>query len=171
MHQAAWGTEVVEIDDGADVLDFDFDEARHETLVIEHVRVDTSTVRDLKSSRSSTSVCLALTMTSPPSSWHPEPSQGGDAKREGPRGVLDTALRFTAAGKKWDEAYRKLCRTLGLGHKRPIPKHEIRTHTRRSSRKLRVVVLYAGNARPRNYHCDSAPSTASAKFPPGSPAA
>ena len=26
------------------------------------------------------------------------------------------ACRFTVAGKKWDQAYRKLCHTLGLGH-------------------------------------------------------
>ena len=80
---------------------------------ISDVRVDTSTVRDLRNAKNTRIASALVLATSPPSSWSRE---SGVAGREGPRGVLDTACRFTVAGAKWSNAYLKLVRTLGLGH-------------------------------------------------------
>ena len=37
-------------------------------------------------------------------------------RRDGARGVIDTAARYTVAGKAWDCAYRQICVGRGVGH-------------------------------------------------------
>ena len=37
-------------------------------------------------------------------------------RREGARGVIDTAARYTVAGRSWDRAYRQICAERGVGH-------------------------------------------------------
>ena len=37
-------------------------------------------------------------------------------RREGARGVIDTAARYTVAGRAWDRAYRQICAERGVGH-------------------------------------------------------
>ena len=37
-------------------------------------------------------------------------------RREGARGVIDTAARYTIAGRAWDRAYRRICAERGIGH-------------------------------------------------------
>ena len=37
-------------------------------------------------------------------------------RREGARGVIDTAARYTVAGRAWDRAYRQICAERGIGH-------------------------------------------------------
>ena len=36
-------------------------------------------------------------------------------RREGARGVIDTAARHTVAGRAWDRAYRQICAVRGIG--------------------------------------------------------
>ena len=37
-------------------------------------------------------------------------------RREGARGVIDTAARYTVAGRAWDRAYSRTCAERGIGH-------------------------------------------------------
>ena len=37
-------------------------------------------------------------------------------RREGARGVIDTAARYTVASRAWDRAYRQICAERGIGH-------------------------------------------------------
>ena len=37
-------------------------------------------------------------------------------RREGARGVIDTAARHTVAGSSWDRAYHRICAERGIGH-------------------------------------------------------
>ena len=37
-------------------------------------------------------------------------------RREGARGVIDTAARDTVVGRAWDRAYRQICAESGIGH-------------------------------------------------------
>ena len=37
-------------------------------------------------------------------------------RREGARGVIDTAARYTVAGRAWDRACRQICAERGIGH-------------------------------------------------------
>ena len=37
-------------------------------------------------------------------------------RREGARGVIDTAALYTVAGRAWDRAYRQICAERGVGH-------------------------------------------------------
>ena len=37
-------------------------------------------------------------------------------RREGARGVIDIAARYTGAGRAWDRAYRQICAERGIGH-------------------------------------------------------
>ena len=37
-------------------------------------------------------------------------------RREGARGVIDTAAQYTVAGRAWDRAYRRICADRGIGH-------------------------------------------------------
>ena len=37
-------------------------------------------------------------------------------RRKGARGVIDTAARYTVAGRAWDRAYRQICAERGIGH-------------------------------------------------------
>ena len=37
-------------------------------------------------------------------------------RREGARGVIDTAARYTVAGRAWDRAHRRICAERGIGH-------------------------------------------------------
>ena len=37
-------------------------------------------------------------------------------RKEGARGVIDTAARYTVAGIAWDRAYRQICAERGIGH-------------------------------------------------------
>ena len=37
-------------------------------------------------------------------------------RKEGARGVIDTAARYTVAGRVWDRAYRQICAERGIGH-------------------------------------------------------
>ena len=70
------------------------------TRQILSVQVDVSDVRLLR-----TSTRLVLAMSS---------MDGG--RREGARGVIDTAARYTVAGRAWDRAYRQICAERGIGH-------------------------------------------------------
>ena len=63
------------------------------------VQVDVSDVRLL---RPTTSLVLAMNSM--------------DVGRRGARGVIDTAARFTVAGRAWDRAYRQICAERGIGH-------------------------------------------------------
>ena len=65
-----------------------------------NVQVDVSDVRLLRPS-----TCLVLAMKSK-----------GVGRREGARGLIDTAARYTAAGRAWDRAYRQICADRGIGH-------------------------------------------------------
>ena len=69
------------------------------TLQILSVQVDVSDVRLL---RPSTRLVLVMN------------SMVG--RREGARGVIDTAARYTVAGRAWDSAYRQICAERGIGH-------------------------------------------------------
>ena len=84
------GANAVEHLDAVDEEVFDYDDAREAMMV----SVDTSAVKELRSSRLASALVLA---TSPPASWT---GASGVAKREGPRGVLDTACRYTVAGQR-----------------------------------------------------------------------
>ena len=39
-----------------------------------------------------------------------------DVGRRRARGVIDTAARYTVAGRAWDRAYRQICAERGIGH-------------------------------------------------------
>ena len=41
-------------------------------------------------------------------------------RREGGRGVIDTAARHTVAGRAWDRAYRQICVERGMWERRPV---------------------------------------------------
>ena len=64
------------------------------------VHVDVSDVRFL---RPSTSLVLAVISMDV-------------GRREGERGVIDTAARYTVAGRAWDRTYRQICAERGIGH-------------------------------------------------------
>ena len=64
------------------------------------VQVDVSDVRFL---RPSTRLVLAV-------------NSMDVGRREGARGVIDTAARYTIAGRAWDRAYRQICAERGIGH-------------------------------------------------------
>ena len=70
------------------------------TRQILSVQVDVSDVRLL---RSSTRLVLAMNFMDV-------------GRREGARGVIDTAARYTVAGRAWDRAYRQICAERGIGH-------------------------------------------------------
>ena len=70
------------------------------TRQILSVQVDFSDVRFLRPS-----TCLVLAMNSI-----------DVARMEGARGVIDTAARYTVAGRAWDRAYRRICAERGIGH-------------------------------------------------------
>ena len=69
------------------------------TRQILSVQVDVSDVRFL---RPSTRLVLAV-------------NSMDVGRREG-RGVIDTAARYTVAGRAWDRAYRRICAERGIGH-------------------------------------------------------
>ena len=64
------------------------------------VQVDVSDVRFL---RPSTRLVLAV-------------NSMDVGRREGARGVIGTAARYTVAGRAWDRAYRRICAERGNGH-------------------------------------------------------
>ena len=70
------------------------------TRQIVSVQVDVSDARFLRPS-----TCLVLAVNSM-----------DVGRREGARGVIDTAARYTVAGRAWDRAYRQICVARGIGH-------------------------------------------------------
>ena len=70
------------------------------TRQILSVQVDVSDVRFL---RPSTRLVLAV-------------NSMDVGRREGARGVIDTAARYTVAGRAWDRACRQICAERGIGH-------------------------------------------------------
>ena len=70
------------------------------TRQILSVQVDVSVVRLL---RPSTRLVLAM-------------NSMDVGRREGARGVIDTAARYTVAGRAWDRAYRQICAKRCIGH-------------------------------------------------------
>ena len=70
------------------------------TRQILSVQVDVSDVRLL---RPSTRLVLAM-------------NSMDVGRREGASGVIDTAARYTVAGRVWDRAYRQICAERGIGH-------------------------------------------------------
>ena len=80
------------------------------TRQILSVQVDVSEVRLL---RPSTRLVLAM-------------NSMDVGRREGARGVIDTAARHTVAGRAWDRAYRQICAERGIGHLiNVIPESEV----------------------------------------------
>ena len=88
---------VIELED--DVQEFEPNQDAG-TRQILSVQVDVSDVRFL---RPSTRLVLAV-------------NSMAVGRREGARGVIDTAARYTVAGRAWDRAYRQICADRGIGH-------------------------------------------------------
>ena len=68
--------------------------------VVLSVQVDVSDVRFL---RPSTRLVLAV-------------NSMDVGRREGARGVIDSAAPYTVAGRAWDRAYSQICAERGIGH-------------------------------------------------------
>ena len=88
---------VIELEDEVQELEPNQDAGTRQIL---SVQVDVSDVRLL---RPSTRLVLAM-------------NSMDVGRREGARGVIDTAARYTVAGRAWDSAYRQICAERGIGH-------------------------------------------------------
>ena len=88
---------VIEIEDEVQEFEPNQDAGTRQIL---SVQVDVSDVRLL---RPSTRLVLAM-------------NSMDVGRREGARGVIDTAARYTVAGRAWDRAYRQMCAERGIGH-------------------------------------------------------
>ena len=88
---------MIELEDGVQEFEPSQDKGTRQIL---SVQVDVSDVRLL---RPSTRLVLAI-------------NSMDVGRREGARGVIDTAARYTVAGRAWDRAYRQICAERGIGH-------------------------------------------------------
>ena len=88
---------VIELEDEVQEFEPNQDAGTRQIL---SVQVDVSDVRLL---RPSTRLVLAM-------------NSMDVGRREGARGVIDTAARYTAAGRSWDRACRQICAERGIGH-------------------------------------------------------
>ena len=88
---------VIELEDEVQEFEPSQDAGTRQTL---SVQVDVSDVRFL---RPSTRLVLAVNSIDV-------------GRREGARGVIDTAAWYTVAGRAWDRAYRQICAERGIGH-------------------------------------------------------
>ena len=87
---------VIELEDKVQEFERNQDAGMRQVL---SVQVDVSHVRLL---RPSTRLVLAM-------------NSMDVGRREGARGVIDTAARYTVAGRAWDRAYRQICAERGIG--------------------------------------------------------
>ena len=85
---------VIELEDEVQEFEPNQDAGTRQIL---SVQVDVS---DLRLLRPSTHLVLAMDV----------------GRREGVCGVIDTAARYTVAGRAWDRAYRQICAERGIGH-------------------------------------------------------
>ena len=88
---------VIELEDEVQEFEPNQDAGTRQIL---SVQVDVSDVRFL---RPSTRLVLAVNSLDV-------------GRREGARGVIDTAAQYKVAGRAWDRAYRRICAERGIGH-------------------------------------------------------